>query len=90
MGQGFPDKIARGVPYFGFYGIFINKSFQIFLGGPMFTHPSPLAPCVGLKNPLGRVKRIMPTGDFVNMATLNRNVSNKNRQLYSAFDFATF
>jgi hypothetical protein len=38
-GQG-SRTIARGFPYFGFYCIFINKSFEICLGvGPMFTLP---------------------------------------------------
>ncbi len=33
-GQGFPEKIALGVPYFGFCCIFMYKSFEIFLWGP--------------------------------------------------------
>jgi hypothetical protein len=49
-GQGFPDKIARGVFHLGFYCIFINKSFEICLGGPMFTQtPSPLIPLFASK-----------------------------------------
>jgi hypothetical protein len=45
-GQGSLSKIARGIAYFGFYCIFMNKSFEICLGGPVFTPPplSPLSP----------------------------------------------
>ncbi len=43
--RGFPDKIALRFSYFGFYCIFITKSFEICLGGPMFP-PSPL--CMNL------------------------------------------
>ena len=37
-------KIARGSPYFGFYCTFINKCFEICLGGPIFTLPLPPPP----------------------------------------------
>jgi hypothetical protein len=42
-GQSFPDKIARGVHYFGFYCIFIYKSFEICL-----YLPSPAPPCTSM------------------------------------------
>jgi hypothetical protein len=35
-GQSFQDKIARGVPYFGFYCIFKNKFFWKFLWVELF------------------------------------------------------
>ncbi len=44
-GQGFQEKIAWGVPYFGFYCIFINKWFEICLRGVLHL-PSPLPPPV--------------------------------------------
>jgi hypothetical protein len=44
-GQCFSDKIARGVPYFGFYCIFMKKFLKFCLGGPMLS-PIPLHPYV--------------------------------------------
>jgi hypothetical protein len=41
--KGFLGKTAkREVPYFGFYYIFLNKSFKICLGGSIFTPLIPL------------------------------------------------
>ncbi len=37
--EAFLTKLPEGVPYFGFYCIFINKSFKFRLGGSMFTLP---------------------------------------------------
>ena len=34
-------KLPGGVPYFGSYCIFINKSFQICLGGVSYVNPAP-------------------------------------------------
>ncbi len=43
--KAFQTKLPRGVPYLGFYFIFINKSFKIFLGGSYVSiPPSPLTP----------------------------------------------
>jgi hypothetical protein len=43
-------KIAQGSHYFGFYCIFINKSFEIFLGGAIFTlHFPPRPPPLSLR-----------------------------------------
>ena len=47
-GQGFPDKTARGVPYFGFYCIFINIFFLICLVVSYIIFPSPLTTRVHL------------------------------------------
>jgi len=42
--QGFQEKLpGGGVPYFGFYCIFINKCFEICLRGVLYL-PSPLPP----------------------------------------------
>jgi hypothetical protein len=38
-GSLFQEKLPEGFPYFGFYCIFINNSFEICLGGPIFTLP---------------------------------------------------
>ncbi len=38
-GQGFQEKLPGGSPYFGFYCIFIIKSFEIRVGGPIYTIP---------------------------------------------------
>jgi len=45
--QGFQEKMPVGSPYFGVYWIFINKCFEICLGGTIFTLP-PLKTCVHL------------------------------------------
>ncbi len=44
-GQFFYDRIAKGVQYFGFYCIFINKFFENLNGG---SYGIPLPPCVHL------------------------------------------
>jgi hypothetical protein len=39
-GQGFQEKLPGGSPYFGFYCIFINKCFEIYLRG-YYIYPTP-------------------------------------------------
>jgi hypothetical protein len=47
-GQVFQEKLPGRSPYFGYYCIFINKSFEIRLWGLKFNLPLPSPPCVHL------------------------------------------